>query len=320
MPLLKLLTNFTIFFFLFSLINTQVENDTKENNKNKKASNKWTTQELIKYTLKNHGKDNYFICDPLNYISEDEKEVIYYRLEAIYNKLNMTTVFFILDKISLEGLNITKIEDEEFEDEDDEIVYKKNNTINNNNNNNSTNITLNNTLVKTEEQRQREFMFYIAEVRKKLFNRKIFKGRESKCLMGIYTVDDLGKYLYVGRDYNDMINQDEIKYLLEGKEYFIEQKNIYIAVDNLFSNFVYRYSPSKLDKFNKFVGFLGELLGLGAIIFSYYIMNRKKEQPQRHPNPNNDEKKDENKNNQENNDKQKEEKKDNLINEKEKQE
>ena len=319
MSLLKLLTNISIIASLLIIIKTQEEENNKNEN-NKKTSTKWTTQALIKYTLKNHGKDNYFICDPLQYISEEEKEVIYYRLETIYNKLNMTTVFFILDKISLEGLNITKLDSDEFEeDEDDEIVYRKNNT--DIKSNNSTNTTNNNTLVKTEEERQREFMLYMAEVRKKLFNRKIFKEKESKCLMGIFTVDDLGKYLYVGRDYKDMINQDEIKYLLDGKEYLIEQKNLYIAVDNLFSNFLYRYSPSNLDKFNKFIGFLGELLGLGAIIFSYYLMNKKREQTQNPGtgNQNNnkkEEKKEENKDDKK--EEKKEEKKDNLKNENEK--
>ena len=99
-------------------------------------------------------------------------------------------------------------------------------------------------------------------------------------------MDDLGKYLYVGKDYRDMVNKEEIKYLLEGKEYLIGQKNVYFAVDNLFSNFLYRYSPSKLDKFNKFMGFMGEVLGIGAIFFSYYLMNRKKEE-QNNPNQRN---------------------------------
>ena len=238
---------------------------------------------MIKYTLKNHGKDNYFICDPLNYISSEEKEVIYYRLEDMYNKLNITTVFFVLDKIDLEGLNITKeLDKDEFDEEDDEFVNNKNSTLEVDN---STNIT-NKTMVKTEEERELEFKTYIAEVRKKLFNRKIFAQKESKCLIGIYTVDDLGKYLYVGKDYREMVNKEEIKYLLEGKEYLIGQKNLYFAVDNLFSNFLYRYSPSKLDKFNKFMGFMGEVLGIGAIIFSYYLMNKKKEE-QNNPNQRN---------------------------------
>ena len=34
-----------------------------------------------------------------------------------------------------------------------------------------------------------------------------------------------------------MINQNEIRNLLEGKDYLIELENIYITVDNLFSNF-----------------------------------------------------------------------------------
>jgi hypothetical protein len=279
MSKLFLFTKILLIVSLFSLINSREikeDNIDKKDNKEKKPKIKWTTQELLKYTLKKHYKDNYFICDPLEYISEEEKEVIHYRLDTIYTKMNITVVFFILDKISLDGLNITNIkEKDEYDDDDDEfedIVYKPNNTQIN-----SSNITVNGTLMKTEEERQREFQIYIAEIRKKLFNRKIFTEKESKCLIGIFTVEDLGKYLYVGRDYKDMINQEEINYLLEGKDYLMEKRNLYIAVDNLFSNFLYRYSPSKLDKLNKFVGFLGEALGLGAIIFSYYLMNRKKE-------------------------------------------
>ena len=323
MSKINLLLNISIILLIFISSNANEINNEKNDrdNNNNKVKTEWTTQALIKYTLKHHGKDNYFICDPLNYISEEEKEVIYYRLETIYTKLNITTVFFILDKISLDGLNITNLEKEENDEfEDDEIVYKKNNTQNNNNS------STNDTLIKTEEERQREFKFYIAEVKKKLFNRKIFAGKESKSLVGIFTVEDLGKYLYVGRDYSDMVNQEEIKYLLEGKEYFMEKKNLYVAVDNLFSNFLYRYSPSNLDKFNKFMGFIGEMLGLGAIIFSYYLMNRKKEeqQPQRNPNNNNnknekkEEKKEEKKDDKKNEIKE-EKKDDNKNNEKEKQ-
>jgi len=276
----NLLQKLFIFLLLSSFSDCQETKDIKDE---KKSDIRWTTEALIKYTLKNHGKDNYFICDPLNYISSEEKEVIYYRLEDMYKKLNITTVFFVLDKIDLEGLNITKeFDKDEFDEEDDEIVGKKNSTLELDN---STNIT-NKTLVKTEEEREIEFKTYIAEIRKKLFNRKIFAQKESKCLIGIYTVDDLGKYLYVGKDYRDMVNKEEIKYLLEGKEYLIGQKNLYFAVDNLFSNFLYRYSPSKLDKFNKFMGFMGEILGFGAIIFSYYLLNKKKEE-QNNPNQRN---------------------------------
>ena len=275
-----LLQNLFLFILLLPFLNCQETKDAKDE---KKPNIRWTTEALIKYTLKNHGKDNYFICDPLNYISSEEKEVIYYRLEDMYNKLNITTVFFVLDKIDLEGLNITKeLDKDEFDEEDDEFINEKNSTLELDNSNNITNKTL----VKTEEEREMEFKIYIAEVRKKLFNRKIFAQKESKCLIGIYTVDDLGKYLYVGKDYRDMVNKEEIKYLLEGKEYLIGQKNLYFAVDNLFSNFLYRYSPSKLDKFNKFMGFMGEVLGIGAIIFSYYLMNKKKEE-QSNPNQRN---------------------------------
>ena len=310
------LTKFLLFFSLISLFNNQ-ETNTEDNSNEKKSSTIWTTKELLKYTLKNHGKDNYFICDPLNYISSEEKEVIYYRLDDIYKKLNITVVFFVLDKISLEGLNITEYNDkDEFEeDEDDEIVYKSNKTLDKNNFTNGTNI--NNSLVKTPQQTEREFQIYIAEVKKKLFNRKIFAEKESKSLVGIFTVDDLGKYLYVGRDNRDMITKEEIDYLLQGKDHLIQQKNLYIAVDNLFSNFLYRYAPSKMDKFNKFMGFMGELLGIGAIIFSYYLMNKKKEEqpPQGNQNNNKKEEKKEDKN-----EEKKEEKKDNnKINEKEKQ-
>ena len=310
------LTKFLLFFSLISLINNQ-ETNTEDNSNEKKSSTIWTTKELLKYTLKNHGKDNYFICDPLNYISSEEKEVIYYRLDDIYKKLNITVVFFVLDKISLEGLNITEYNDkDEFEeDEDDEIVYKSNKTLDKNNFTNGTNI--NNSLVKTPQQTEREFQIYIAEVKKKLFNRKIFAEKESKSLVGIFTVDDLGKYLYVGRDNRDMITKEEIDYLLQGKDHLIQQKNLYIAVDNLFSNFLYRYAPSKMDKFNKFMGFMGELLGIGAIIFSYYLMNKKKEEqpPQGNQNNNKKEEKKDDKN-----EEKKEEKKDNNIsNEKEKQ-
>ena len=266
----------TKLIFFISIISIFVSEET---NQEKKSNKKWTTEALVKYTLKNHGKEKYFICDPLGYISDEEKEVIYYRLETIYNKLNITTVFFILDKISMEGLNVTSLDnDDEFED--DEIVYNTNKNETEKNKSILTNATLNISINKSEEEQKREFQIYISEVKKKLFNRKIFSDRESKCLIGIYTVEEIGKYLYVGKDNRDLVNEEEIRTLLEGKEYLIEQGNLYFAVDNLFSNFVYRFAPGKLDKFNKFMGVMGELLGIGAIIVSYFLMNRNREEPQ----------------------------------------
>ena len=211
----------------------------------------------------------------------------------------------------MEGLNITSFDnDDEFEDDD--IV------IDNNKNKNDTaksaNITKNGTVIKSEEEKKREFQIYISEVKKKLFNRKIFSDRESKCLIGIYTVEDLGKYLYVGKDNRDMINENEIKTLLEGKEYLIENRNLYFAVDNLFSNFLYRFAPGKLDQFNKFMGVMGEMLGIGAIIFSYYLMNRKREDQPVEQNNNN-----QNQNNKKTEEK-KEDKKENKDEEKDKKE
>ena len=270
----KILCIMIIFLQFYLVMNdNDIINDKDVQNDKKKIE--WTTTELIKYTLEHHDKDKYFICDPLNYISEDEKEVIYYRLEGIYNKLNITTVFFVLDKISLQGLNITKLKHSKYEedddDEEDDIVYDKSKV------NITNNITLNKTLVKTEQERQQEFKAYINEVKSKIFNRKIFSDRESKSLVGIFTVDDLGKYIYVGKDNQEMITETDINYLLDGKDYLIQKGNLYLAVDNFFSNFLYRFAPGKMDKINKFIGYLGELLGFGAIIFSYYIMNRKKD-------------------------------------------
>ena len=293
------LTKIICFLQLISIITSE------ETNLEKESKQIWTSENLIKYTLKHHGKEKYFICDPLGYISSEEKEVIYYRLETIYNKLNITSVFFILDKISMEGLNITSLDnDDEFED--DKIVDNKNKTQNNNNV--TINVNNNETMVKSEDDKIREFKIYISEVKKKLFNRKIFLDRESKCLIGIYTVEDIGKYLYIGKDYRDMINENEIKSLLEGKEYFIEQRNLYFAVDNLFSNFVYRFAPGKLDKFNQFIGVMGEILGIGAIFLSYFFMNKNKEEqqpPKSEQNNNNEEKKEEESNEKKEDDKNK---------------
>ena len=272
------LTKIILFISILSIYKCE------EQPKQEKSKIKWTTETLLKYTLKHHGKDKYFICDPLNYITEEEKEVIYYRLETIYNKLNITSVFFVLDKISMEGLNLTSIDnDDEFEDEEI-VVNNKNNTAS------FLNISLNETLNRSEELKKREFQVYIGEIRKKLFNRKIFLDKESKCLIGIYTVEDLGKYLYVGKDYRDMVNEKEIETLLEGKEYYMKKGNLYLAVDNLFSNFAYRYAPGKIDQFNKFMGVMGEVLGIGAIIFSYFLMNRNNQgeaQPPANQNNNN---------------------------------
>ena len=315
MAKILLLTNIYLIFSVILLV--YAEDSINKENEPKKDIIEWNTKALIDYTLKNHGKDNYFICDPLNYITSDEKEVIYYRLESIYQKLNITTFFFVVDKISLEGLNINEYKKSiESDEEEDEIIYKK--EKDKDNNETIINRTENGTVIKSEEEKQLEYRIYMKEIIKKLFNRKNYIGKESKCLVGIFTVEEVGKYLYVGKDYRDMINEDEIKTLLEGKEYLIEKKNLYLAVDNLFSNFLYRYSPSKLDKFNKFMGFLGEILGIGAIFVSYFLMNRKKEEPNNNNSSNKNDDKNKNKKKEDENKKEIKENNENKEKEKEK--
>ena len=160
----------TKLIFFISIISIFVSEET---NQEKKSNKKWTTEALVKYTLKNHGKEKYFICDPLGYISDEEKEVIYYRLETIYNKLNITTVFFILDKISMEGLNVTSLDnDDEFEE--DEIVSNKNKNETEKNKSILTNATLNISINKSEEEQKREFQIYISEVKKNYLIEKYF--------------------------------------------------------------------------------------------------------------------------------------------------
>ena len=270
-----------IFLALFQLTKSSTEEEPEIKRINK---TEWTVEDLVKYTIEEHGKENYFISDPYVYILEEEKEVIYYRLESLYTKMNLTSIFFVVNKISTNGLNLT-FEDEE--DDDDEIVKG-----------NSTNIN-DTTKNKTEEDKVYILKTFIAEVRKKLFNRKIFEDKESKSLIGIITVEDLGKYVYVGKDFEKENNNEEINELLDRIDLLIEKGDLYTAVDNFFNNLNYRHQPSLMDKFNKFMGGLGELIGIAAIFISYSLMNRnngQREQPTQQQNGNKKEnKKNENK-------------------------
>ena len=64
------LSNLNLIFFisLISIISTQ------ETNNEKKSNIKWTSEALLKYTLKHHGKEKYFICDPLGIYLKKKKK------------------------------------------------------------------------------------------------------------------------------------------------------------------------------------------------------------------------------------------------------
>ena len=82
-----------IFLALFQLTESSTEEEEIEIKRINKTE--WTVEDLVEYTIKEHGKENYFVSDPYVYILEEEKEVIYYRLESLYKKMNLTSIFLL---------------------------------------------------------------------------------------------------------------------------------------------------------------------------------------------------------------------------------
>lgn len=60
----------------------------------------WTIKSLSKYTIDEYAKKPFLLSDPINYINESQRKVIYIRLKDIYSKLNVSVFFFVVNKIS----------------------------------------------------------------------------------------------------------------------------------------------------------------------------------------------------------------------------
>ena len=81
-----------IFLFLILLISTKSTNYSN--------FKQWSTEDLKTYTIKNYKNSLFYIVDPNNFIEEDEKEVLYYRLKDFYNKLNINAIIIVINQIS----------------------------------------------------------------------------------------------------------------------------------------------------------------------------------------------------------------------------
>jgi hypothetical protein len=234
-----------ILLILFNIINSSTDYS---------KFKQWTTEDLQKYTIKNYKNSYYYIVDPNNYIEEDEKEVLYYRLKDFYNKLNFNAIIIVINKISeSEKIDIDK--DENF---DDEFTYE----------NNKGNSSLNNS---NQIENTNNIKNFLNKYNKLTLKENIISN-DMNYFQCIFTINDIGMYCYTGKNVSKILLENEIENLLTYKDLLIKKNKTYEAIDQILVNFLYAHAKTSSDKFYAFIGTVSEFFVI-IVVIGFYIYN-----------------------------------------------
>ena len=225
--------------------------------------NEWDYSSVANYIEKNFKNEKYFICDPNNYITEDEKEVITYRLIDILNKMYFYPIILILNKIEKNDLKLNDTNDDY--DDDEFNIQDLNSKLKNSNEN----------INKTQNTYLKNFIYFL---NKKLFNGKMLSNidDDNNVLILFYTIEDVGLYLFRGKNVSKTITDNETDDLLIYREQSIKKKKVYPAVDDVLVNILYHHAKSTSDKIYTAIGNASEII-VFILIAGYYIYNWSKD-------------------------------------------
>ena len=223
----------------------------------------WDYSSVANYIEKNFKNEKYFICDPNNYITEDEKEVITYRLIDILNKMYFYPIILILNKIEKNDLKLNDTNDDY--DDDEFNIQDLNSKLKNSNEN----------INKTQNTYLKNFIYFL---NKKLFNGKMLSNidDDNNVLILFYTIEDVGLYLFRGKNVSKTITDNETDDLLIYREQLIKKKKIYSAIDDVLVNILYHHAKSTSDKIYSAIGNISEII-VFILIAGYYIYNWSKD-------------------------------------------
>ena len=223
----------------------------------------WDYSSVANYIEKNFKNEKYFICDPNNYITEDEKEVITYRLIDILNKMYFYPIILILNKIEKNDLKLNDTNDDY--DDDEFNIQDLNSKLKNSNEN----------INKTQNTYLKNFIYFL---NKKLFNGKMLSNidDDNNVLILFYTIEDVGLYLFRGKNVSKTITDNETDDLLIYREQSIKKKKVYPAVDDVLVNILYHHAKSTSDKIYSAIGNISEII-VFILIAGYYIYNWSKD-------------------------------------------
>ena len=227
--------------------------------------NEWDYSSVVNYIEKNFKNEKYFICDPNNYITEDEKEVITYRLVDILNKMYFNPIILILNKIEKNDIKLNHTNDDY--DDDEFNIQNINSTFKLNYSNQNIN--------KTQNTYLKDFIYFL---NKKLFSGKTLSNIEddNNVLILFYTIEEVGLYLFRGKNVSKTITDNETDDLLIYREQLIKKKKIYSAIDDVLVNILYHHAKSTSDKIYSAIGNVSEII-VFILIVGYYIYNWSKD-------------------------------------------
>lgn len=230
------------------------------------AQDGYTPDLLLNYTLTKYPNDNkYFLCDPSNFVTNKQRYVISHRFKKIYEMFGLNVFFIVVDKVSEKGLEDI-VEEEEEDDEgeltDDEIVGSPNNTKSNN------------TSREVNSWKKNEKMKKFTNKMGKLLAKKHY-GNETDSLIVVYSVNEVQMFAKAGKYAETMMVPGVLDNLFEGKNNYIQRKDLYHAVDDFLTDFIYYHKKkSVLESALTYLGTFSEIIVIGVIILSYMLYSK----------------------------------------------
>ena len=216
---------------------------------------------LVDYTKKtypikdiNSTSQFYLLSDPHKYITDKQRYVINHRLKDIFNMFNINIFFFVVDKV-----------DHDVNSDPDETIDE----------NEFDNITMMNRSDVDKEitsnwKKNKTLKSYLNNIAKRVNELKY--GNESESFFILYEVNNVKMYAQVGKDIEMILNPNELDGLFEGADIKIQKKDLYHAVDDFLTDFIYVHRPKGfMEKSLGYLGSFSEVFVIGVVIISYLL-------------------------------------------------
>lgn len=209
----------------------------------------WTYQDLSDYTKKHHLNEPYYISDPEDILTRNQKAVLKLRMQDIYESLNISTQTYIISNINTDNINIdSNISDEE------EFEYQSNNI----------------TDYKTKIINDNKINIYI----KNLVLNTAYSVNKSYIMTLFISVKDPEIRLKFEKDILPMLSPNETNSLLEYKKERILKKDYFTAIDHIYQNFLYAHKPKTWSQtFQDYLNIFSEIFVVIAMIYSYMYLS-----------------------------------------------
>ena len=218
---------------------------------------KMTYGKLSHYFFSVYKGQNYLIIDPENTISEDEKEVIYYRMETLSSKLKIKIFVFILKEFSEENLDDAE--------QNAEFLEEFNVTLSANSS--ESNVDFDGSFVRKKMEK------YVFLLREGMIKNEVMYREKENILILLISLTTTQASLSSGLNVKKFISEEESNLILSSFSQNLSKKGIYQTLDTVMSDLVFRHCPSTMDNFWYYLSYFGEIAVFIAVVLAFSYTN-----------------------------------------------